>query len=110
MRTFTPGAATLAFYNQLVTIANAPAYQAANAGGWPLMRLQPYTIPTPPPVPADPVDAAFLANICMPLYNAIVAAYAADAAAYAAIPGVTPPSPSFQYDPAALAQANVSAP
>jgi hypothetical protein len=115
MRTFTPGAATKAFYDQLITIANAPAYPAQNAGGNILMRLQPYTLPTPPPDPADPVDLAFLHGICMPLYNAIVAAYAADAAAYATVipsafggGGATTSTP--QYDPATLAQANVSAP
>lgn len=95
MRTFTPGAATKAFYDQLITIANAPPYQALNAGGNVLLRLQPYTLPTPPPTPADPLDAGFLAGICMPLYNALVAAYAADAAAYATVIG-SPTNPATQ--------------
>lgn len=90
MKPFLPGPATKAFYDQLITIANAPAYQAANLGGWPLMRLQPYTLPSPPPDPIDYLDRMFLHNICMPLYNAVVAAYQADVAAQGAIPGSNP--------------------
>lgn len=92
MKTFRPGPATKAFYDQLITIANAPAYAALNAGGNILMRLQPYTLPTPPPDPVDYLDRMFLHNICMPLYNAITAAYAADAAAYGTVVGQSQPA------------------
>lgn len=107
MKHFTPGPATKAFYDQLITIANAPAYAALNAGGNVLMRLQPYTLPTPPPDPIDIIDRAFLHNVCMPLYNAIVAAYQADAAAYTTVIG-SPTNPATQptiYDLQAAAAA-----
>lgn len=111
MKHFTPGPATKAFYDQLITIANAPAYQAQNAGGNILMRLQPYTLPTPPPDPIDIIDKAFLHNVCMPLYNAVMAAYQADAAAYATVIGSAfgpggLPTTTDQY----AAPMNVSAP
>lgn len=95
MKHFTPGPATKAFYDQLMAIANAPAVQLGNAGGNVLMGLQSFTIPTPPPDPIDIIDKAFLHNVCMPLYNAIVAAYQANAAAQATVIGSTfgpPPS------------------
>lgn len=110
MNTFTPSAPIAAFFEALIAQASQAPYQAANAGGVPLLELA-ITLPAIPARPTDPVEAAFFDNLCMPLYNQLAAAAAAQAADLAQYPGVTAPAASApQYDAAALAQANVSAP
>jgi hypothetical protein len=109
MKPFTPSAPIAAFFEALVAQATQAPYQAANAGGVALLELN-IVLPPIPAAPSDPVELAFFTDICMNLYTQLQAAAAAQAADLAQYPGVTAPAAVSQYDPAVIAQANVSAP
>lgn len=73
MRTFQPSPPIAAFYEALIALANQAPQQVSGWGGYAYSYL-PISVPAVPAAPTDPVELAFFQTICLPLYNAVVAA------------------------------------
>ncbi len=96
MRAFTPSAPIAAFFNALESAA-ASGLKSAPAGLGYSYTYRAYPLPAVPPRPTDPHEAAFYDTICMPLYNQMLAANQADAAAITPTAATSPPSAYDQW-------------
>lgn len=75
MRPFNPKPSSVAFFNALEAAAKGARVTGYLWGGY-TFRYVSYPLPPLPPRPTDPVEAAFIDNVCMPLYNQMQAANA----------------------------------